>query len=153
MKRYFKYSVTPTVGASSAYASGDFVGEVMEIKTGAADTMPATLKTMTIIDDAAQGSALNVIFFSQEPTIASADNAALNLTDANMAYYIGHVAVAAGNYVASASNAAACVKDINLHGLTSSDENGTIYAVIESAGTPTYAATDDLKFTFTFDLD
>ena len=30
MKRYFKYSVTPTVGASSAYAAGDFVGEVME---------------------------------------------------------------------------------------------------------------------------
>jgi hypothetical protein len=151
MSKYYRSTVTPVVGASAIYADGDRLGSTMTVVTGAAGKEASTLRTISLVDAAAQKSAMNVLFFSQSPTIASADNAALNLTDANMAYYLGHVAIAATDYVDSTSNAAACVKDINLFGLASSSTNGTIYAVLESGGTPTYATTSDLVFTFTFE--
>lgn len=150
MSKFYRTTVTPVVGLA-IYADGDRLGSTMTVATGAADKESSTLRTISLVDAAAQKSVINVLFFSQSPTIASADNAALDLTDANMAYYIGHVSIAAADYVDSASNAAACVKDINLFGLASSSANGTIYAVLESGGTPTYAATSDLVFTFTFE--
>ena len=151
MGKYFKYSVSPTIGLA-VYADGDYDGTVMTVKTGAADTDSAKLKALTIVDNAAQKGPFNIIFFSEAPTMTSADNAALSLADGYAANYIGHVTVAATDYVDSALNAMACLKDINLDGLASTDVSGTIYAILESKGTPDYVATDDLTFTFTFEL-
>ena len=140
---------TPTIG-TAAYADGDRVGTLMAVKTGVDGKHGATLLDLKIIDLAAQKSALNIWFFSKEITVDSADNAALDIDDDNILFALGHVVVAATDYVDTASNAVATVKNIGLGGLKPhvTGENGTVYALIESAGTPTYTATDSLRMAF-----
>jgi hypothetical protein len=142
-------SVTPTVD-TSAYASGDRLGSLMTLTAvnPNGDTAPALLSSIVILDMAAQRAAMDILFFHTSPTIASADNAAIDISDANAAYLVGHVSVVAGDYTNLTANAVATVKNLNLHLKVNS--SGTLYALIVSRGSPTYAAASDLKLTFTF---
>lgn len=137
-------SVTPTLD-TSAYASGDRVGTVMEFTNAMDDASgTGTVVSLVILDKAAQGSALTLLLFNDSPTVASADNAALDISDAEMAKCIGAIPIATGDYVTTASNSIATVRGINLLiGSTKSATNLTgksIFGLLKSGGSPTYAA-------------
>jgi hypothetical protein len=142
-------TVTPTVD-TAIYASGDRIGSIMEFTNALDDSSgTATIQSVTIVDKAAQSSILQILFFNDLPTVASADNAALNITDAEMAAKcIGHVSVVAADYFALSASSVACVRNINL--LVTSVKSSTnttgksIWGVIRSGGTPTYTSTSDL---------
>jgi hypothetical protein len=132
-------SATPTLD-TSAYASGDHMGTVMTFSNvfkAAGET--AFVRTLTIVDKAKQSAALTLHLFSASPTLVSVDNAALDIADATMAAsYIGSIPVATGNYVALNANSVAVVNtELLLQGASTS-----LFGILESAGSPTYGASD-----------
>jgi hypothetical protein len=137
-------SATPTLD-TSAYASGDRVGTVMQFTNAMDDSSgTGTVVSITVLDKAAQSVALSLLLFNDLPTVASADNAALDISDAEMAKCIGVIPIATGDYVSTASNSIATVRNVNLLiGAVRSESNQTakvIYGLLKSGGTPTYAA-------------
>ena len=139
-------SVTPVMANAGGYSSGDQVGVPIEV-TGVmlSDGGQALLKSLTVIDKAAQSLALDVWFFNEEPTTV-ADNAAFDMTDANLAKALGHVKVVAGDYSAESSGSLACVRNIDLL-LQSIAKKQSVWVVVVTRGAPTYASLDlTLKF-------
>lgn len=145
-------SATPTVD-TSIYASGDHLGSLMTLSAVVDNsTEVACLDSLTIIDKSKQKSALDVLFFSESPTIASSDNAALDITDAEMASkFLGVVSVAAADYKDLSASSVASIRDLRLYLKPSNSLlPTTLYALMRSAGTPTYAGTTDLVLKFGF---
>jgi hypothetical protein len=149
-------SVTPTID-TLIYASGDRVGTVMDF-AGATQTPGGAGRVwgVRITDRAVQKSALNLWLFKLTPTVASADNAALDITDANLdaAQPVGFVSIATTDYVDTASNAVAFryLANPGLPFVTAGDggvvgATGHLFGLLESGGTPTYGAANALTVT------
>lgn len=140
--------VTPVID-TGAYTAADQVGETMTL-AGVCDapSTGAVLRQVTIIDKAKQKAAITVFLFDEAPTVASVNNAAANVTDAQMAdKAIGAVAVAAGDYQdLSGSSTATKAALIYVKPIAAS----TVYALAVTTGTPTYGSTSDLVFRFHF---
>lgn len=152
MPRMVEASATPTID-TAIYASGDRVGTVMTFSDMAtAPEKGGKIVGCRIYDAATQKSALNLWLFHQTPTVASADNAALDITDANLvlADPIGFIAIAAADYVDTASNAVAFkyLADPGLPFVAGAQAGagggGTVYGLLESGGTPTYGSASAL---------
>jgi len=145
--------VTPTLD-TNAYASGDRLGSIMTL-TDAARLLggTATLLDVSVVDQAKQCVAVDILFFDESPTVASADNAAIDIADAQMIdKFLGRVSIAttdwtnlAGNCEASPAQSAKIMKAI------STSKNLYALAVVRS-GTPTFAA-GSLVFRFKFVQD
>jgi hypothetical protein len=145
---YKVVAATPTLD-TNAYASGDQLGTLMTLTEALAGAKRGTLESLVILDKAKQKSALVVHLFLASPTIASSDNAALDISDAQMASnYLGSVSVAAAAYIDLNASSVATYSDLGLP-VEASSQAGTLYAIIESQGAPTYAASDlVLRFGF-----
>lgn len=137
--------VTPTVD-TAIYASGDQLGSLMTLSGALIPMRGGLLESLSILDKSKQKSVLNVLFFDSLPTIVSADNAALDITDAVMAAScIGYVPVAAADYKDLANSSIATVRGL---GLVLSRTGDELYALMLCGGTPTYTSTTDLVLTF-----
>ena len=143
---------TPTVD-TAIYAANDRLGSIVEL-TNAMDNSSGTgtIMSIAVVDKASQSAAFDVMFFDDLPTVASADNAALSITDAEMAAkFVGAVRVAAADYIILAANHAATVKNVGLVvSAMKSETNSTgksLFMLLRSAGTPTYTSTTDLVVT------
>lgn len=142
--------VTPTLD-TSIYASGDRLGSIMTIPNAArANGFEVVLSDVTIIDKAKQSQAIDILFFDESPTVASADNAAIDITDAEMGdKFLGRVSIATSDYSALANSSEASPASFNkvLKPISSSKD---LYALcVCRSGTPTYAA-DSLVIKFKF---
>jgi len=138
-------AVTPTID-TAIYASGDQLGSLMTLSGALIPMRGGLLESVTIIDKAKQKSDINILFFSALPTIASVDNAALDITDAIMASScIGYVAVVAANYKDISGSSVATVNGL---GLVLNRTTDDIYAIMLCGGTPTYGSTSDLVLKF-----
>lgn len=148
-------SVTPTLD-TNAYASGDQLGSLMEIDW-AVDSIGGTgvLKSLSVVDKASQDIEIDVLLFSDEPTVTSSDNAALDISDAEMeAKCIGSVKVESGDYLALNANSIATKRDVGLL-IQNSSKSGKVeakvgkklWAIARAGGAATYAASD-LTFKF-----
>lgn len=129
------------------YADGDqlcIANELVDALDDSGGT--AKLLSIAVVDKAKQKSLLTVLLFNAAPTIASALNAALDITDAIMAAnFIGQVSIPAANYVDLNGNSVATVNNINL--MLKAGTGTSIWYVIMSGGTPTYGVGDlNLKF-------
>lgn len=140
--------VTPTI-STSQYSAGDQVGTLMTL-SGAVpgERDGAVLRQVTVVDKAKQKAALTVYLFDASPTVASSDNAAADVADAEMAdKCLGKLAVAAGDYSDLSANSTATVAP----GVWCKAAAGTaLYALAVTSGTPTYGAVSDLVFRFHF---
>jgi hypothetical protein len=144
--------VTPTV-STSAYTANDQVGGLMTLDGAAPGKGAGTvLNSIVIVDKASQAAEIDLYFFDESPTVASSDNAAADVTDAEMVdKCIGHVTVVAGDYAALAANSTACVRDIALS--LKPRASTTLYCLAVTRGTPTYGSTSDLTLKFVFDWE
>lgn len=126
---------------TSIYADGDLVGEKLTLAVPAS----GIIETITLIDQAKQNAALDLIFFIKNPSATTfTDNAALDVADADALNIIGAVRIAASDYVDLADNSVACLRGVGLGYV--SDAGSVLYACFVSNGaTPTYAATTDLQ--------
>lgn len=143
-------SVTPTVD-TSAYGSGDRLGSIQTL-TGACEVAgkAAVLESVTIVDKSNQKAAMTLLFFESLPTVASSDNTALDISDAQMAKCVGVVSIANTDYADASSSAAGCKTfDLPMRSAGAAD----LYVVVKSGGTPTYGAATDLTFKYVFRQD
>ena len=148
---FVSLSVTPTI-STSAYAVDDQLGSVQTLSFGSADKSLVTMLSISVLDKAKQGAPITIFFFNALPTITSSDNAALDISDAEMDKCVGHKNITGNDYVTTQSNSIATVGLNSAISLRSSTANA-LYAVVKSNGTPTYASTSDLKFIYTMGLD
>lgn len=147
--------VTPTI-STSAYTAADQIGGIQTLSNAVLSDPEArggVLQTIVIVDKAKQKSAIDIFFFKELPTVASSDNAAADITDAEMASKcIGVISVVAGDYADLANNSTASVENVGL--VLRSTPNAdlatanSVYAVAVSRGTPTYGSTSDLVFKY-----
>lgn len=150
-------SIAPTLD-TNAYATGDGMGPAIEIPNcvdNPGDT--ATLTSIMTLDKIKQKPAMDLLFFSDKPAIASADNAALDITDAEMnSKFLGAVSLAAADFKDLSASSYQSVKllGLKLKGTKSADNpNGTsCWAVLQSRGSPTYGVSD-LTFKLGIDQD
>ncbi len=155
-KSFILKKFTPVVSVSPAYTAEDQVGGVnLLTDMVAADGGTCLLQSVVVTDSAKQKAALTLYFFDDVPTITSVDNGAFDLLDAQLALTcIGHVLIPAANYQDSSSNSEATVTDVGLvlksnagHNTASppaGSNKRSLWCVVKTTGTPTYAAVSDL---------
>lgn len=142
-------TIAPVI-VPAAYADGDQIGVAIQVPNILDDSSgTGALLSLTVIDKSKQKSALDLLLFSQKPTLISADNAPLDISDADMAaYFIGRVRIESTDYVDLANSSVACVRNIGVLLTAVKDQNNpegrSLWAVVQSRGAPTYASASDL---------
>lgn len=141
----YQVSATPTISAASIYASGDAVGGLMTFSNALIKySKSGLLQSVVISDLAKQSAALSLVIFKDNPSSTTiTDNAALDIADGDITKIIGAVPVVAGDYVALNDSSFATVRNVGL-ALSVDTEVSTLYGVLITTGTPTYAAVSDL---------
>ncbi len=144
-------SVTPVVTAG-AYIADDAVGGLLTFEAAMRNVKgTGVLLSVTIQDNASQDAALDLVLFSKTFT-ATADNAAFDPTDADLANCLGHVSISGTDYATFNDNSIATVKNIGLAVRTvdvpgANAVDGALYGQLVTRGTPTYVAVTDVTVT------
>jgi hypothetical protein len=141
--------VTPVVSAASAYSALDQIGGIQTLSNAVEKWEHSVrLNAITVVDKDKESAAINFYFFDELPTVASVDNGALDITDAEMAdKCIGRAAIAAADYTVLSGSTLGTVK-IAGDGLLLCTKTSTLYVVAQTVATPTYTAVDDLVFKY-----
>lgn len=130
---------------TSAYADADQLGSIITFTDALALVKQGVVKSLSLILETGTFGGANLHLFRSLPTVTSADNAALNIADAEMtAKYLGTINIPSTsntNYEVLSASSVAYVRDINL-AVDSTD--GNLYGVIQATGAVTFTATDDL---------
>lgn len=141
-------TITPTLD-TNAYTSGDRMGSLVTLSSAFVVAQGRmNILSVNVIDKAKQNAAFEIILFNQQPTIASADNAAIDFTDANADYIVGVIPILTTDYTtAYGSNSQATKMNVNLvvQGAAPAANGVTgkaLYALLVARGAPTYAASD-----------
>ena len=149
MMQYMKTTIhTPAID-TAIYAAGDLMGGLLTF-TDVALAGGLILQTLTLVDQAKQSAAIDLLLFGGNLSGTTlTNNVALDVADADLLTFLGHVSIAAANYAAFNDNSAATLKDIQLF-LKPAPTTKSLYGVLVSRGTPTYAAATDLQLTCLF---
>jgi hypothetical protein len=144
-------TVGPTVTAG-AYASGQDVGGK---QTLTALTCPQTftgiLVSAQLIDQAKNGTAYDLVFFSGNPTGTTfTDNATLDIADADMSKISAIVNLATTDAFGFNDNGTSYKGNLSI---PLSSTAGVMYMAIVARGAPTYAATTDVTVKLSFLCD
>lgn len=131
-------SATPTLD-TNAYAQNDRMGSVMTFEGIGAHG--ALLESLVVLDKGSQSKGFTLYFFNELPTVASNDNAALDITDAEMEKCIGTLPVVTADYKSVANSSIATFKNLGLP-LTGTD--GAVFAIMKSDEAVTHAAASNL---------
>jgi hypothetical protein len=133
-----KIAVTPTI-STSAYTSGDAIGGLLTFANAArVSGGGGVIQSVTIVDKDQERPPLDLVLFDQTFT-NTADNAAFDPTDADLANVIGVVSINA--WANFNDNAVGTAAGVNLpYDLTGTDLFGQL--VVRAA--PTYTATSDI---------
>jgi hypothetical protein len=128
--------VTPTLD-TNAYAAGDRMGSIVTLTNIVrAVGESATIIDIVALDKAKQSIAFDIMFFSASPTVASADNAAIDITDVEMEKCLGVINMPEANYMALA-NSSICTKP-NV-GLNITPTTTSAYLLLVAQDAATYA--------------
>lgn len=153
-KKQTVIAVTPVIN-NQIYADKDQMGAGgLELAYALDDVGgTCTIRSVTVIDKAIQSAAIDLLFFNSSPTVTSANNDALAITDAEMvSKFLGRVSIPAASYVAQAGASDCTVCNIGLicKGVAGSR---SLYVIPVSRGTPTYSAASDLVIKIGIDQD
>lgn len=133
----------PTVD-TAIYASGDLIGGKLSLVINKNNGI---INTVVLTDAANQKSALDIVFFRDNPSNTTfTDQAALDIHDTDLKVICGRITLAAADYVSYADNAEAT---INCNFGFQLASGTTLYACLVSRGTPTYAAATDVQLRVT----
>lgn len=139
-------AVTPTMD-TSAYTANDVWFTATEIAAAARVSGGSTiLQSVTILDkDDQTAAAVDLYFFDRTVTLGTINNA-VTISDADAAYYVGHVSIAAADWKDLINSKVACKAGI---GLAMKANATSIFVAAVTAGTPTNTASGVyLKFSF-----
>lgn len=151
-------AVTVTAGA---YVTGNLVGGKITLPAATrafvdgSATNSAGIQHLRITDKANQKIPLDVVFFNANPTATTfTDRSAVALNVADLTKVIGHVSLAAADYVslAAATNAVGTARNVGL-AFTLAAGATTLYACLIARGSGTYASTSDVEIFVSLWLD
>ena len=142
---------TPTITAG-AYTAGDALGGLLTFANAVrAAGRGAVITKVVIIDTANQEAPVDLVLFNQTFT-PTADNAAFNPSDADLANCIGYIDVAATDYSSFNQDNAVAAKSSGLGMPFPIVLVGTsLFGQMVVRDAPTYAATDDLIIKLTIE--
>jgi hypothetical protein len=147
--KVIRTAITPTISTTPAYTAGDVLGTLQTI-SNAARTSGGTGQVLSIcvLDKTqAQRASMDLLFFDRTVTVA-ADNAAVAMSDADMAFCLGVIPIYSYNtaWPGTPLNSISTNVAVNMPFVL----NGTdLFVVPVVRTTPTYVATNDLVFTYT----
>jgi hypothetical protein len=137
---------TAVIAATNlAYAAGQQIGVPVEIKNAVEDSgSSGTVESISILDPAKQDAAVDILFFSQQPS-TGADKAAWAPTAADLALLLGVVKVSATTpYADGAARSVGSIGNIGLkikaEKAAPAQSNTSIWVLVVSRGTPNYGA-------------
>lgn len=134
-------TVTPTCD-TNAYASGDLIFDSTEIANAVrANGYCCVLQSITLLDKADQGVAMTLVLLNAATDMGTL-NEAPNPDDTEAATIIGHVPVAATDYLDVGASKIACIRNIGLTLKAGASATSLYVAAINGTGTPTYGAND-----------
>jgi hypothetical protein len=141
-----RISVTPTID-TAIYASGDCIGGLMTFANAARISGGSgIIQSILVLDKTqAQRAAMDLLFFDRSVTVAG-NNAAVAMSDADMAYCLGVVPIGPYNtaWPGTPLNSLSTLINVGLPFVL----NGTdLYVQAVVRATPTYVASTDLVFT------
>jgi hypothetical protein len=134
---------------TSAYADTDRLGSIITF-TGALGGLlgvrnSGLVRSVALILETGTFNGANLHLFRALPTVASADNATLDITDAEMtAKYVGTINIPSTsntNYEVLSASSVAYATSL---GLAVDTTDGHLYGVLQSTGAVTFTAADDL---------
>jgi hypothetical protein len=134
--------VVPTVTVG-AYSAGDAVGDGLEFEDVVSSFAPeGEIMGLILIDKAQQDKEMDLWLFDRAFT-ATDDNAEFDPSDADIDNCIGVIHIATTDYIDAKDQGLAWVvpepKAFRLE-----DQQTSLFAQLVTAGTPTFAAVDDL---------
>jgi hypothetical protein len=138
--KYTVISQTPTVTAGAYTAKWAVGGLLTFANAGATSGATIEIDSVVVTDLAAQKAELVLVLFDRTFT-ATADAAAFDPSDADMANCVGQIVVPAANYNDFVDNAVGSVKNINLLVKLSGT---SLFGQMMCTGTPTYVAATDV---------
>lgn len=139
-----RLAVTPTISAALAYTAADAVGGKLEFAlAGQYNGKSGVIVGLAIIDRSTQAAGLTLQLFDRDFT-PTADNAAYNPSDADIANAIGNIAVATSDYAGGSGNKVATKGGLAVPFKLSDAGTGSLFGQLFTQGTPTYASTGDL---------
>ena len=144
----FSVEVTPTLSLAG-YAKNDRIGSIQELFIKDESTDFVDLINLQIVDLTGQGPAMDIFFFSTNPTSIAADNAPFSLNNADALQYHGSIAVVTLDWFFSASQAFASVPTQIPMKLSPEHK---IFAVAKINENATFSA-NSLKFRYYFSMD
>lgn len=139
-------SLTPTLDAG-AYASADILFVPVELSGVTLDTKGMSiLRTLVVQDMADQKQDIDLLFFQSDPGDIGAANAAIAMSDAEFASFIGSIRISAADYVSGNANAYA-TKLLEMMLAAPRAKTSIWVAGVCRSGTPTYGVSG-LTFKF-----
>jgi len=141
-------SVEPTL-QTEAYASGDQMGTANRIQDALDDTKgTGALLSLVVVDKGKIGQPFDILFFNEEPTISSADNAALNISDSEMASkFLGRIQIGATDFIDNGASYDVTKTQVGFL-FQSIAKSRDIWFVLQSKGAPTFLTTTPLTLKF-----
>lgn len=132
---------TPVI-TTTAYSAGDAVGAVLSF-AGAARVAAGSgvVQSVVITDKAGQVANLDLLLFDTNLSVPPTDNAACAIADADLVKCVGAIPVTGHHALADNSVSRALAVGLGFKLLAGT----TLYGVLVSRGTPTYATSSDLK--------
>lgn len=141
-----RYVVEKFIDTSApAYSSGDQIGAVTPIENAYVDGVGLNLGSLTLIDKGDQKSAIDILFFSDEPVVSSADNAPVDISSAELEKCLGVISILSSDYktIKASTNAVATKTNIELslkNKRISTNNSQTLWVLLVSRGSPNWTA-------------
>lgn len=130
---------------TGALGDGDVASTTIEIPNAVLHSGGAALlSSLTLLDEADQGVALDLVFLRSNVSLGTV-NSAPNISDANAREIIGKVSVTTNDYIDVGGAKVASLTDINL--LLSAVTGTSLFVSLISRGTPTFGAAGAVKAT------
>lgn len=125
---------------TSAYANGDVIAATQELPDAVKMLDGgAMIESLTVIDKDDNGQVFDVWIMDSNVAMGT-ENSAPNISDANAAYILGKIPVAAADYVDLGGAKVASLRNVGLP-IKPADGTSSIYvAIVNGTGTPTYTA-------------
>lgn len=128
--------------STTAYAAGDAVGSTLSFASAVrVSAGSGTVQSVTITDKGAQAANLDLLLFTANLSVGPTDNAAAAVPDADFANCVGKVSLT--SHAALSDNSVSFIGNIGLG--FSLGSGTTLYGILVSRGTPTYASISDLR--------
>jgi hypothetical protein len=133
-----------TIGA---YSAGNAVGAKRTLANAVRSSGgTGILQSITILDRANQKAAMTLFIFDADPTNATITDKVAFVFGIDDLKVIAQVSIASSDYVTTNTKALALISGLQIPLKAASGT--TLYAVLVTTGTPTYAATDNVQVEF-----